>query len=217
MPILVICYCLLLLIVSVIGFIRYKKLTKPFKILTFSVIVTFLLAILSDFFSIRYKNNAPILHLECITGYFFYSITFYYLFKTKKLKKIIIISLVIITVFFFINALLLQPPFHKVFPSNVFLPTQALYALFSLLLFKEMLLYPLKINITKQSIFWYTTSILFYSTTMFFNFGISNYIAEHNLNDYYILYFWYFILYAFHILIGISLLTDYKKLITSDA
>jgi hypothetical protein len=46
-----------------------------------------------------------------------------------------------------------------------------LYALFSLLLFKEMLQYPLRINILKQSVFWYNTAILFYATTMFFMMG----------------------------------------------
>ncbi|MDB5152447.1 MAG: hypothetical protein JWR54_1198 [Mucilaginibacter sp.] len=216
MLIISISYCLLLLIVWGIGMVRYKRLTIPFKVLTWSVLIAFLLAILSKIFAIRYRNNAPIIQLECITGYFFYALTYYFLFRNKKIKKSILISIVIITIFFVINATLLQP-FNKVFPSNVFIPAHALYVILSLLLFKEMLQYPLKINIINQSVFWYNTAILFFSTTMFFNFGVANYFSEHNLFDYIIYYFWYFIIYVFHILIGVSLLTYNKEITTTNA
>ena len=73
-----------------------------------------------------------------------------------------------------------------------------------------MLLYPVKINIVKQSVFWYNTAMLFYATTMFFNLGMTNYYSQHKF-DAYIFYFWYFILCAFHIMIGIALLTDNKE------
>jgi hypothetical protein len=216
MSIIVFFYCVLLLIVSGIGIIRYKKLTTPFKVLTWSVFMVLLFNILSKIFSIRYRTNAPILQCECITEYIFYSLTYYCLFKNKTIKKAILISIAVISVFFIINAIFLQP-FHKVFPTNVYLPTQILFAIFSLLLFKQMLLYPLKINIVKQSIFWYNTGILLYATTMFLNLGLTNYYAVHNLNDFIIYYFWYFSLYLFHILIGISLLTDNKEIITTYA
>jgi hypothetical protein len=127
------------------------------------------------------------------------------------IKKTIVISIIIITIFFFINAVFFQA-ISKVFPTNIYFPTQILFAVFSLLLFKEMLMYPLKINIIQQSVFWYNTAILFYATTMFFNFGLSNYLVRRNLNDQFIYYFWYFILHVFYILISISLLTDKKKI-----
>ena len=205
-------YCLLLLIVLSIGFFRYKKLNRPFKILAWSVLIVLLCNILSRIFISKYKNNAPVLHIESITGYLFYSLTYYYIFKNKKIKTAIIISMVIILVFFIINALFLQP-FHKIFPTNIYFPTQILLALFSLLLFKEMLMYPVKINIIKQSVFWYNTAMLFYATVMFFFLGLTNYLGEHNLNDYFIYYFWYFIIGVFHILIGVALITDKKKFI----
>ena len=80
-----------------------------------------------------------------------------------------------------------------------------------------MLQYPVKVNITKQSVFWFNTAILFYSTTMFFNLGVTNYIAQHNIYDYIILYFWYFILYTFHILIGIAILNENRETVKTDA
>ncbi|MDB4901186.1 MAG: hypothetical protein JWQ63_467 [Mucilaginibacter sp.] len=203
-------YSILLLIILVIGLIRYKGLNKPFKILTWSVLVVLLCSILSQIFIYRYKNNALVLHIESITGYLFYSLIYYYLFKNKKIKIAIIISMIIVLVFFVINALFLQP-FYKIFPTNIYLPTQILFAVFSLLLFNEMLMYPVKINIIKQSVFWYNTAMLFYATIMFFFLGLTNYLGEHHIYDLFILYFWFFIISVFHILLGIALITDKKK------
>ena len=204
-------YCVLLLLVAGVGIFRYKLLTTPFKILTWSVVAVGVLAIVSKFFSVRYRNNAPILQIQSITEFLFYLTTYYYLFKNKTIKKAILVSIVVITIFFFINALFLQP-FAKVFPTNIYIPTQTLYAVYSLLLFKEMLMYPLKINIIKQSVFWFNTAILFFATTMFFNLGLSNYLAEHTHYDAIITFFWYLIIYSFHVLICIALLTDDKKI-----
>jgi hypothetical protein len=209
-------YWLLLLIVSGIGTMRYKKLTLPFKVLTCSVLIVFLFNISAKVYSIRYKSNAPILQMECIAEYIFYSLVYYYLFKNKQIKKAILASVLIIFIFFIINAIFLQP-FFRVFPTNVYLPTQILFAIFSLLLFKQMLLYPLKVNIVKQGVFWYNTAILVYATTMFLNLGLANYYVAHHINDYSLYYFWYFSLYLFHVFIGVSLFTDNKEIITTYA
>lgn len=209
-------YIFLVLIIGIIGVIRYKWLSLPFKILTWSSFMAFLLAIASKVFSFRYKNNIPILHLECITEFVFYSVVYYYLFKNKVIRKVIIVSIIAFSVSFVINAIFFQP-FFTLFPTNIDLPKQILFAIFSLLLFKEMLLYPLKINIINQSIFWFNTAMLFFATTMFFNLGLSNYLARYTQYDVIITYFWYLIICLFHILICIALLTENKKITLSDA
>jgi len=207
--------CIILLIVSGICIIRYQRLSFPFKILAWAVIISFILTILGNLFAIKYKNNAPTSQIDCITEFIFFSVIYYYLFKNKLVKKAIVISIIVITVAFFINATFFQP-FNKVFPTYIYAPSQILFAVFSLLLFKEMLMYPVKINIVKQSVFWYNTAILFYSTTMFFFLGLSNYLAEHNLNDNFIFNFWYIISDVFHILICIAILTENKDIIAVD-
>ncbi len=174
------------------------------------MMATLLIAITSDIFITRYKENAPILHIEAITEFIFYAVTFYYLFTSRKIKKTILISIIIISVFAVINALFIQS-FHTVFPTNVNLPTLALLVVFSLLLFKQMLLYPLETSLMKQGVFWFNTAIIFYSTTMFLNIGLSNVYLRNPSIDYLIFYFWYGILYIFTVLIGIALLTDTKK------
>ncbi len=208
--------CLIIFIVSGIGLICHQRLSLPFKILTWSTVIIFILAVISRIFDNKYKNNAPILQIECITKYIFYSLVYYYLFKNKLIKKAIIISIVIISICFIINAIFVQP-FSKVFPTNIYISSHILFAVFSLMLFKEMLIYPIKINIIKQSVFWYNTAILFYTTTMFFNLGLSNYLAVHNLNDYFIFYFWYFIIYFFNLLICVAILTENNKNALSNA
>ncbi len=207
---------LLLIIILSIGMVRYKKLTIPFKILVFAVAANLLLDSLSKVFAIRYKNNAPILHLECLILYVFYSAIYYYLFQNRTIKKTIFISTIMIIVFSFINALFLQP-FYKVFPSNLYLITNTMLVVFSLLLFKQMLLYPLKVRITKQSVFWYNISILFFSTTMFLNLGFINYYAQLKIGDDIIYYFWYGNYYILSILTGIALLINKKEKIAAYA
>lgn len=202
----VIIYLLLLLCVSIMGMIRYHWLTFYGKILAWSVVMVFVCNFLNKVITSRYHNNAAILHAESILEFIFYSTIYYFLFKNRVVKALVFISIVAITLFFCYNAIVLQP-FGSVFPTNIYLPTLSLFTIFSLVLFRQMLLYPVKINIVKQSVFWYNTAMLFYATTMFFNLGMTNYYSQHKW-DAYIYYFWYFILCAFHVMIGIALLTD---------
>ncbi|GAC1306138.1 MAG: hypothetical protein NVSMB24_16100 [Mucilaginibacter sp.] len=78
---------ILMLIVAIIGITRYSMLNNPFKILTLSAIASLVIDILSDIFNARYKNNAPVLHLEAITEFVFYALVYYYLFDSQGQKK----------------------------------------------------------------------------------------------------------------------------------
>jgi hypothetical protein len=209
-------YIFLLLIVGIMGVIRYQWLSLPFKILTWSSFMACILSILSKVWNARYGNNMPILQLECITEVVFYSVVYYYLFKNKVIRKVIIVTIIVFSVSFVINAIFFQP-FFKLFPTNIDLSKQILFAIFSLLLFNEMLLYPLKINVIKQSVFWFNTAMLFYATTMFFNLGLSNYLGRYIQYNDIIIYCWYLIIGLFHVLICIALLTENKKITLSYA
>ncbi len=211
-------YRITLLIIIGVAIMRYKKLTSPFRALSVSVIITFFMSILSNFFSRTFKTNAPVLHVAAICEYIFFATAYYYLFKSKIIKKLILISLIVLVVFFFINGIFIQP-INKEFPTYIYLPTELLFALFSLLMFKQMLSYPLKLNIVKQSVFWYNTAMLFYATALFLNLGLTNYFAKHHFQDdriyYFLFHFWYGILDIFYILIGISIFADKKNIITA--
>jgi len=202
----VILYLVLLLLVSVVGISRYRRLTIPGRVLAWSVVAVFVCNVLNKVWSVVYHTNAPILHAESITEFVFYSLAFYCLFKNRVTKMIVIFSIIVVSVFFCLNAIIWQP-IGSVFPTNIYLPTLSLFTIFSLLLFRQMLLYPVKINIVKQSVFWFNTAMLFYATTMFFNLGMTNYYSQHKWDNF-IYYFWYFILCMFHVMIGIALMTD---------
>jgi len=188
--------------------VRFKKLTIPFKILALSVIANLLMEILSEIFIARYRSNALVMHMESAFGYIFYSSIYFYLFKNRILKQIIIASIFCIVVFSILNALFFQQPSKVVFPTHMYLVTNILYVIFSLVLFKQMLQYPVDVNIIKQSTFWFNTAMIFFSTTMFLNMELTNYYAEHKWGYDVIYYFWNGNFYLFNILIGISLLND---------
>jgi len=208
-------YYILLLIVFVIGVVRYKRLTIPFKVLTVLMGLTLLLEIIAKICAIRYRKNAPVIHITSLVEVIFYSLTYYYLFKNKAIKTSILVTIVLITIFAFINSLWLQP-YYSDFPSNLVITSEILYTIFSLLLFKQMLLYPLPINITKQSVFWYNTAMLLFSTTTFLNLGLINYYVKHHLNDRIIFDFYFGINMIFYALIGISILINNNKTISEN-
>jgi hypothetical protein len=202
-------------IVAIIGVARFKKVTTPFKLLSFYLLFEFLDNLLDDYLINTYKNNFPLLHLETIANYIFFSIIYYQLFKNGYIKKLIKISMVLVTMFFLINTIFLQP-YYKVFPSNAMLINEVLFVVLSLLLFKQMLLYPVQVNIVKQGVFWYNTAVLFFSTTMFLNFMLINYYLKHNIHPPILIYFWHFIDVALNVLLGMAMLTDKKEYNTSN-
>jgi hypothetical protein len=203
-------YLYLLLAVASVGMYRYKRLTVPFKILGWSVVALLLVSIVSKIFAIKYRNNAPILQIESIEEYTFYSLVYFYLFNNIILKKIVGVSIAIMVILFVTNAMFLQP-FFTAFPTNINVICQLMYAIFSLLLFREMLNYPVKVNIIRRNVFWFNTAMLFYATTMFFNLAMSNYLAGRNFEDLIITYFWYFDIYLFHIFICVAFIVNNKE------
>ncbi len=153
----------------------------PFKVLVILQVIDLLLTTMVDkFVETRYHNNALILHVQTCNSFMFYSIIYYLLLKNKYIKKFLLVFMIIVPIFCFINALFLEPYFNT-FPTYTIMPTDILYIIFSLLLFKQMLLYPVQVNITRQSVFWYNIGILFFSATMFMNLGLMNYYSHHGI------------------------------------
>jgi hypothetical protein len=211
MGLLTIVYFCLLFIISIIGMVRFKRLTIPFKILALSVIANLLMEVLSEIFIAKYHSNALVMHIECAIGYVFYASIYFYLLKSRILKKLTIISIALVLILSVLNALLFQQPSQVVFPTHMYLINNILYVIFSLVLFKQMLQYPLDVNIIKQSIFWFNTAMIFFSTTMFLNMELTNYYAQHKWGYDVIYYFWNGNFYLFNILICISLLNDNRE------
>jgi hypothetical protein len=203
-------------IVVVVGVARYKKLTMPFKLLTIFLLIDFLKDVGNIYYSAIYKNNLAIIDIQTLLDPIFYALIYCLLFKNRYIKRLVLFSLIMLMIFFIFNALYLQP-YKTVFPTNVILASEALYVIFAVLLYKQMLLYPLQIDITKQSIFWFNTAMLFFSTTMFVNLALMNYYSQHNHQSPISLFFWYCIDIVFSALFGITILTDKKEITTTNA
>lgn len=202
---------LLLFIVLGIGVVCFSKLTTPFRLLSLSIPATILLDSLSKVSAHLYKTNALVLHLECLVLFVFYSAVYYHLFQRRMIKQFVFGLTIVIIAFAFFNAILLQPFINNTFPSYLYLVTNTMLVIYSLLLFKQMLLYPVSIKITSQGVFWFNTSMLFFSTTMFLNLGLTNYYAKLKQGDDAIYYFWYGSYYILNILTGVALLCNYKE------
>jgi len=203
-------YVIILAVVLIVGLTRFSRLSNPFKILTFSVIITFLTELAGEIFTIQHKNNSSLSHIESIGNYILYSLIFLLLIKNKTLKKGILILMTLAIVFFIINATFIQP-FSRNFPSNVYLVSNTFFVILALLLFGQMLKHPLNVSIIKQSIFWFNAAILLFSITMFLNLGLLSYYARHHWGKDSLYYFWACSVYTFSILICVSLLVDNKK------
>jgi hypothetical protein len=200
------------IIVAIMGVIRFKKMTMPFKLLAIWLVIDVILDTVGNRLCIAiYKNNALLTNTETIGEFVFFAGAYYFLLRKSWAKKLVLGSIIALSVFFVINGLVLQP-FTKVFPTFVIMPAEILYVIFGILLFKQMLQYPIQINIMKQSIFWFNTAILFFSTTMFSIFSLFNYYAQHVSREgmAVVLYFWYGADIIFSVLICIAILNENK-------
>jgi hypothetical protein len=203
-------YLILLLIVSVEGIIRYKKLTPAFKILVIQILVTSITESIKKVIGKIFHNSMPVAHLSSLIEYSLFALTYYNLLQSARLKKLIIISIFIMLLLETVNIIFFESLLQ--FPSVILNISQFIYVLFSLLMFRQMLLDPAEQSLSKQSIFWFNLDMLFYGTTMFLNYALTNYFIQNNLDTTILFYFSVVVNLLFYILIGISILIDNKKL-----
>jgi hypothetical protein len=91
------------------------------------------------------------------------------------------------------------------------LANEIVSVILSLLLFKQMLTYPVQVNIIKQGTFWLNTAVLFFSATMFFNFAMINYYSKHHLLVV-VHYFWNGSDILFNFMLGIAVIFERAKI-----
>jgi hypothetical protein len=208
-------YLSLLLLTTILGIVRHKKLTVPFRLLTAIIGITFIVESINWQLSIHYHDARFLAHIMSLAELNFYFPIFYLLFNQKVTKNIILGLIIFFNIFSFINSFFLQPYYNN-FPSNVLLPVQICYAILSLVMFRQMLLNTLDINITKQSIFWYSSAMLFLSTSLFFFLGLNNYFVIHHLSFHFLSTFNYVINLIFYTMAGYSIYLNSKEHILNE-
>jgi len=208
-------YLLILLLTSIFGIVRYQKLAIPFKLLCGIIAITFFVEVANRFCAVRYHNSMPVYHIASFAELNFFLSIYYFLFNQKNTKKAIISLIVILNICSIINSFFLQP-YRNTFPSNVLVPAQISYAIFSILLFRQMLLHPVMVNIVKQSVFWYNTAMLFFSSTMFLGLGVDNYFINHKLDYHIIIIFGYCVNVIFYTILAYSIYLNTKETHTEN-
>jgi hypothetical protein len=202
-------YLTLLLLVTIAGLIRYKKLSKAFKILAVLILCTLISESIKKVYGKIYHNNMPVAHIWAVIEYAFFSLTYFYLLTNKRVKKAIIVSIIAMLILEVVNVLF----FEKLtqFPSLILEASHIVYVVYSLLLFRQMLLFPAEQSLFRQSLFWFNINVLFYATTMFLDFALLSYFIENKLDVIPLAYFALVVNFIFYIVIGISILMDNKK------
>ena len=196
------------IIVGLTGIVRFRKLTLPFKLLAIWLIIDLSFYPLNKLCISKYKNNALLEHIQDMLEYCAYAIVYYHLFINRRIKQVVLYSIPLVLILAIINGCFFEP-FTKTFPTYIAMPEQIIYVIFAVILYKQMLQYPVQMNIAKQSVFWFNTGVLFFSTTMFLTLGLLNNIAKYPKEEVMlILYFWYSIDIIFSILLLIAILND---------
>jgi hypothetical protein len=195
-------------IVCLTGIVKFRKLTMPFKLLAIWLLTDLLFYVLNKLCIAIYHNNVLYYHVQSMFEYSAYALIYYHLFINRRVKQIVLYSIPIVVMLSIINGCFFQH-FTKTFPSNIVVPEEILLAIFAIILFKQMLQYPVQLNIIKQSVFWYNTGVLFFSTTMFLIFSLMNYFTTYKRADFMlIVYFWYSVDIIFGMLLFIAILND---------
>ncbi|HEY8930672.1 MAG TPA: hypothetical protein VIM55_15825 [Mucilaginibacter sp.] len=203
-------YLIILLGPVIIGFVRFKKLSKAFKVLTVVILCTLLSESIKKIYGQKYHNSMPVSHIWAVIEFVLFSLVYYQLITTAWVKKAITISMLFMVVLEVANLLF----FEKInqFPSLILEASHIIYVCYALLLFRQMLFFATQQSIFKQSLFWFNINMLFYATTMFLNFALLSYFVENKLDVVPLYYFSIVINFIFYIVIGFSLSIENEKM-----
>ncbi|MBK0379951.1 hypothetical protein [Mucilaginibacter segetis] len=204
-------YLLLLLAVFTYGMLNFKRLSIPFKILTFFLGLTFLSETISRIAILLYRNSAPVDHIFAVTEYIMVAMIYYRLSTDKTFKRFLLFSIPVFIILAIFSMLLYQGILE--FPSVLLSIQEVAFVIFSLLYFKEMLLNPISISLKKQSAFWFNTAFFLFSSVIFLCFGLMNSFIKSKLGTTFLDTFVYTLNIIFYCTIGLSLIIESKKTI----
>lgn len=162
-----------------IGAVRYKKLTAPFKMVVLFLFITFISELSSRIMAVKIHNSSPVYHFYVLLLVGLISIIYLLLMPEKRIRFFIIACCLFFLMLSSINSIFFQtillfPSFSIVFASIVII-------VYSLVLFKYTL--DRKLVFGRQMIIWLNVSILIYFTIQLFNWAFYNYLIRRNLNS----------------------------------
>lgn len=200
------------LILAIVGMLCYKRLTIPFKTLSLYFVFEGFMYFFDKWEITKHKNNIIYIHIDTACTYIFFGLMYYFLFKSKYIKISILTSIILVAIFSVVNAFFVQK-YTSLFPTYNMMLTQAACIILAIMLFNKMLLYPMEINIVKQSVFWLNTAVIIYNSSLFLASALANYYSGHVPINYYVMVcFWYSTIFLFYTLLLIAILKDQKEI-----
>ena len=189
--------------------VRYRRLTIPFRLLTVLIGLTFLWETIQYIAGRIFGNSMLVEHIAAAIEYVFFSVIYFYLLNDVIIKRIIFYSIFLMIFLEILN--IFWGEGMRQFPSNFLNISQVIYFVFSILFFRQMLLWPSANNILKQSRFWFNLDIMFFASSMFLNFALTNYFLKHKLNEMMLYQLSYVINMIFYVVIGGAVLMDHGE------
>jgi len=189
-------YLLLLLFVAIYGGINFKKLSLSFKLL--SLLILFTLISESGVFPI--KNSLILYHILLPTTMIMLWLIFSNESNNKRKSDYFI---TILFVFISISNSIWHQ--YDIFPSHGLALLCNLAVWLSLQTFKQMILLPSNVNVTKRPFFWLATFTLFFYCITFFSFTFYNFhlgimwLLDLNFYSGFMLYLGYFVALFFDV------------------
>lgn len=196
---------------AIIAMMRYKRLTVPFKMLSWYFVFEGVIGLFDKWEIAKYNSNKILFNIEASGTYIFIALIYYFLFKARDIKVSILTSVILVTILAIANAFFVQK-YTSLFPTYTMMLTEVLCIILAVILFEKMLLYPTEVNIVKQSAFWFNTAVIIYNSSLFLASALGNYYSAHMPIGYYMAYFWYGTIFLFYILLLIAILRDQKEI-----
>lgn len=159
---------------------RVNLVRNDILIISF-LIFQFFCNLLANILQIERINNQFLYHINCLISYILIERYFHYLLKTSLLRRMIFIFSILFVVLFFLNIVFLQTV--KEFNSNSYSICACLISFFSVVFFKQCLVYFSEYNIFQIREVWYSSGILVYFASSFFVFISYSYFSYFNVKS----------------------------------
>ncbi len=209
MPTSDIIYLILLLCISMLGSIVFKKLKPPFKVLVVLICVTLVSEIIARVMGRTIRNSNPVYHFFNIAELLLYALMYRHLLQGRLMHRLIAIAAVVIPAFALFNLFVLQP--LLTFPSNVILVNYCVIILIAIAYFRQMLMLPSRVNILAEETFWLNALIILYCSYGFITLALYNYMRGHGINREIINTLAYFLNVIMYIGMGITTYINYRN------
>ncbi|MFT5820093.1 MAG: hypothetical protein ACI8ZM_001327 [Crocinitomix sp.] len=170
-------FYIILAITAGYGFLFFRSLSNPIKLLTIWVLLVLISELSNKYLVSAIGTNFPVMQVFIIVGVLFNGLIYYHLLKqNKRYLNIILLSTGIAFLLSILNLIFLESLYD--FPSNGLIITAFQIVIFVFLTYVSLLFDSRKIAIYKQSTFWLNSGNFVFWGVTFFIFAFFKFIYK---------------------------------------